>query len=236
MLNLWNTLLYEPFVNILAFLVSVIPGGDVGVAVIVFTLVVKLALSPISKKSIKSQSKLNKLNPELKKIKESGKSKEEQAQMTFALYKEHGVNPFSGCLFTLLQIPIIFALYYVFMKGLSFDSDIIYSFITAPVEVNMYFLGVLDIGGKSLLLAILAGVSQFFQARFMPKPQKVEKVPGKTPSFQESLTNTMQIQMRYVFPFLIAFIAYNVSGAVALYWIVNNIFTATQNFLIKNKS
>src|SRR3990167_1980448 len=120
--NIWDTVLYGPLLNALAFLVSIIPGGDVGIAVIILTLFVKTVLFPLSQKSIESQIKMNLLAPELKKIKESGISKEEQAKQTFELYKQHKTNAFSGCLLVLIQIPIIFALYYVFYKGINFEG------------------------------------------------------------------------------------------------------------------
>ena len=146
-----------------------------------------------------------------------------------ALYKERKMNPFSGCLLTLIQIPIIFALYYVFYKGIVFDASVLYAFIPVPENISMSFLGIADIGGKSIVLAILAGVSQFFQAHFMPKSPV--KVPTTTPggaSFQESLAKSMSVQMKYVFPVIVAFISYTISGAVALYWITSNIFTIGQ--------
>ena len=71
--NIWNTVLYEPLLNALAFLISVVPGGDVGVAVILLTILVKIILYPLTQKSIESQAKMNLLAPELKKIKESGR-------------------------------------------------------------------------------------------------------------------------------------------------------------------
>ena len=85
--NLWNAILYKPLVNILALLVSIIPGGDLGVAIIILTILVKIVLYPLSKKSIEGQAKMNLLAPELNKIKESGASKEEQARLTFELNK-----------------------------------------------------------------------------------------------------------------------------------------------------
>src|SRR3989344_6183963 len=173
--NIWDVVLYKPLLNALAFLVSVIHGGDVGVAVIILTILVKVALFPLSHKSIKSQAVMSMLAPELEKIKKGGTSKEEQARLTFELYKKHKTNPFSGCLLVLIQIPIIFALYYVFFKGLSFENGLLYSFIKAPEYVNTMFLGLIYIGGKSLLLAVLAGVSQYLQAYFMPKPPTPSK-------------------------------------------------------------
>ncbi|MFA6586132.1 MAG: YidC/Oxa1 family membrane protein insertase [Candidatus Paceibacterota bacterium] len=231
--NIWNTVLYAPLLNALAFLVSIIPGGDIGIAVIILTLFVKTVLYPLSQRSIESQIKMNLLAPELKKIKDSGASKEEQAKQTFDLYKHHKTNPFSGCLLVLIQIPIIFALYFVFLKGINLDGSLLYPFIHAPQSMNMLFLGILDISQKGIwILAILAGVSQYFQASLMPKPVVSDKTSN---SFQDNMTRSMQTQMKYVFPFVVAFIAYSVSGAVALYWITSNIFAIGQQLYANKK-
>jgi YidC/Oxa1 family membrane protein insertase len=230
--QIWDVALYKPLVNILAFLVSVVPWGDVGIAVILLTILVKTVLFPLSQKSIESQAKMNLLSPELKKIKESKASKEEQAKQTFELYKKYKTNPFSGCLLVLIQIPIIFALYYVFFKGINFDASSLYSFVPAPENVNMNFLGIIDIGAKNLLvLAILTGLSQFFQAYLMPKPPKTDGKGG----FQDSFAKSMNMQMKYVFPFIVAFISYSLSGAVALYWITSNLFAIGQQLYANKK-
>ena len=226
----WNALLYKPLLNALAFLVSVVPGGDLGVAVILLTVLVKLVLFPFSQKAIKNQAAMTMLAPELDKIKKSGANKEEQARLTFELYKKHKTNPFSGCLLVLVQIPIIFALYYVFYKGLKFDSTLLYSFVHVPAHINTVFLGFIDLGLKSIPLAILAGVSQYLQAYFMPKPPVSSSNSG---SLADNIGKSMQMQMKYVFPFLIAFIAYGISGAVALYWITSNLFAVGQQIYVK---
>lgn len=233
---IWNTLLYKPLLNALAFLVSIIPGGDVGIAVIILTILVKIILFPLSQKSIESQVAMNVLAPELNKIKSSGASKEDQARQTFELYKKHKTNPFSGCFLVLIQIPIIFALYYVFFKGINFEGGLLYSFVYVPEKINMLFLGIMDISKKSLILAILAGVSQYFQAHFMPKPTSPPASTSPTPSFGESFSKSMNMQMKYVFPFVVGFIAYTTSGALALYWITNNIFTVGQQIYVNKKS
>ena len=230
--HIWNLVLYQPLLNALAFLVSIIPTGDVGVSVIVLTIIVKLALFPLSRKSIESQAQMNILAPELQKIKDSGASKEEQAARTFELYKEHKTNPFSGCLLLIIQLPIIFALYYVFLKGINFQNGVLYSFIHVPAHMNMIFLGIIDIGKTSLILAILAGVSQYLQALYMPKPVLSG---GKNPSFQDSFGKSMNMQMKYVFPFLIIFIASRLSGAISLYWITSNLFMVFQQIYINKK-
>ncbi|MFZ2205674.1 MAG: YidC/Oxa1 family membrane protein insertase [Minisyncoccia bacterium] len=232
MTEIWNIVLYKPLVNTLAFLVSVVPGGNVGVAIIVLTMLVKTALIPLSQRSIESQAKMKLLEPEMKSIKASGATKEEQAKQTMELYKKHKTNPFSGCLLVLIQIPIIFALYYVFYKGIKFDDGLLYSFVHVPERINMFFLG-MDLGQKSMLLAVLAGVSQFLQAYYMPKiaPSK----SSDKASFQESFAQSMQMQMKYFLPILIVFIAYSISGAVALYWITSNMFTVVQQIYANKK-
>ena len=230
--NIWNMFLYKPLLNALALLVLVIPGGDVGIAIILLTILVKIILYPLSRRSIESQAEMNILAPEINKIKGSGLSKEEEAKQTFELYKKHKVNPFSGCLLVLIQIPIIFALYFVFYKGINFESGVLYSFIHVPEKLNMLFLGLIDISGKSLVLAVLAGVSQYLQAHFMPQPAPSQGAPG---SFGESFAKSMHIQMKYIFPFVVGFIAWSVSGAVALYWITSNLFMVGQQLYIKKK-
>jgi YidC/Oxa1 family membrane protein insertase len=230
--TLWTAILYRPFVNLLAALISIIPGGDVGIAIILLTILVKVVLYPISQRQIVSQAKMTLLTPELNQIKQSGASKEEQAKLTFDLYKKHKTNPFSGCLLVLIQIPIIFALYYVFFRGINFDNGILYSFVHAPEHLNMNFLGLIDISAKSVLLAVLAGVSQYLQAHFMPKPAASSNKSG---SLGDSFSNSMQLQMKYIFPFLIAFIAYRVSGAIALYWIISNSFAVGQQIYAQRK-
>ncbi len=229
--DIWNTVLYGPLLNALAFFISIVPGGDVGLAVIILTLVVKIALFPLSQRSIENQKKMNLLAPELKKIKDRGASKEEQAKQTFELYKKYKTNPFSGCLLVLIQIPIIFALYYVFRNGLNFEGSHLYSFIKMPTDMNLHFLGLIDLGKKSIVLAVLAGISQFLQAYFMPKP-----APSTGGGFQESFQKSMHVQMKYVFPFIVAFIAYSVSGAIALYWVTSNLFAVGQQIYSKRKS
>lgn len=229
--NLWDTLLYKPLINILAFLVSVVPYADLGIAVIILTILVKVLLFPLSKASIKNQEKMGEMAPELSAIKKSGKSKEEQAKDTFDLYKKYKTNPFSGCLLILIQIPIIFALYYVFWKGVVFDPANLYSFIPIPEGINTVFLGLIDLGQKSLVLAILAGATQYLQALYAPKPTQVSEAGSFGDSFQKS----MQMQTKYVFPFLVGIIAYSISGAVALYWVVNNLFTTAQQIYLKKK-
>lgn len=235
MKELFNTLFYDPMYNALVFLVGVLPGESVGLAVIVLTLIVKFILFPLAHKSTTTQARMRTIEPHIKKIKEKHKDDQQaQARATMELYKEHGVNPFSGCFLMLLQLPIIFALYYVFYKGLNFDQDILYPFISIPDHMNMIFLGT-DLAGKSILFALLAAVTQYFQIKLsLPEPSK--PVEGQKPSFQEEFSRSMAVQMKYFFPVLVFFIAYSISSAVALYWLVSNIFSICHELFVKKKA
>jgi len=230
-----HTILYEAFYNALIFLVSIVPWQDVGLAVILLTIIIKTILLPINRKSIKSQLRLKELEPEIQRIKEEYKDdKKEQAKKTMDLYKEHKVNPFSGCLPAIIQIIIIIPLYYVFWKELAPNSDALYSFIRFPETINMKFLGIIDLGGKSLFLAVLAGLSQYFHTK-IASPISSPSINNNKKTFQNEMMKSLSIQMKYVMPVFVGFIAYQVSAAIALYWATSNIFTIIQELAIRKK-
>lgn len=232
---LWNTIFYKPIYNALIFIIGNVTFGDVGFAIIILTITVKLALFPLTKKSIKSQILMKRIEPELKRIKKEFPNKEEQAKKTFELYKKYGANPFSGCLVVLLQLPVIFALYYVFI-----NAGPLYSFIQAPLYTHTNFLGLFEVHSKSIILALFAGLSQFVQGYLAtpikPKIEIVKEISSPEPkTFQEQLSDSMQMNVKYILPVFIAFIAYQISAAVALYWITSNIFTIAQEWYVRKE-
>ena len=235
MASFFHTIIFVPLYNGLVFLIDITPFADVGIAVIVFTCIVKLSMFPLSKKAVKTQMAMKAIEPETEKIKNQFKNnREELARQTMALYKKHQVNPFSSFAVILIQIPIILGLYYVFFKGglPTINTDWLYSFVAAPDKVNMLFLGLLDISKKSILLALLAGVTQFFQAKLAMPPIKPR---GDKPDFKADLARSMGLQMRYIFPVVVVFIAYSISGAIALYWTTSNIFAIGQELIIRKQ-
>jgi YidC/Oxa1 family membrane protein insertase len=230
---LYHLLISTPLYNGLILLMDASPWIDAGVAVIILTLFVKLILAPLTKKSVVTQLKMKQIEKDLAQIRDKFKNdKQAQAMETMALYKKAGVNPFSGILLVLIQLPIIFALYAIFLKsGLPVvNTELLYPFVKVP-SVNMEFLGFINIAAKNIYLAILAAVVQFFQIRLsMPATPKSE---NKTPSFQEDLARNLNTQMRYVFPVMLFFIAYSTSATVALYLIVSSLFTIGQELWIR---
>lgn len=228
---MFKTIFYDPIYNALVFLIDKMPGGNVGLAIIVLTLVIKFILLPLHRKSIVSQIRLKQIEPEINAIKEKYTDKQEQAKKTFELYKEKKISPLSGCLPILIQLPIIIALYRVFLNGFDLTADSLYSFVSLPETVNVFFL-TFDLQAKSIFLALLAGITQFFQISMAVKRNPAVKNDG---SMQATMSNTMNKQMKYVMPVFVAFISYQISAAIALYWAVNNIFTTIQEIVINNK-
>lgn len=235
MISFFHAVCYQPLYNGLIFLIHLLPGFDLGVIVVLFTILVKLLLFPLSQKASVTQARMKEIEPELSAIKLKYKDDTKlQAEKTMEVYKNNKVNPFSSVLVLLVQLPIIFSLYYVFLKsGLpGINESLIYSFTPRPSEIHMSFLGLIDIGHKSLVLAVLAGVTSFIQAMFaMPAPAPTKE----NPSFQDDLARGMSMQMKYVLPVIIFLVSLSISGAVALYWTTSNLFTVAQEFYLKSK-
>ena len=234
--GIFSTFFYQPLYNGLVFFISAVPGGNVGIAIILLTIAVRTALLPLSHKSVVSQAKMRAIAPHVEKLKEKHKdNKQEQARKTMELYKEHGINPFSGCLLVLVQLPVIFALYFVFFKGLpNLDANILYSFIHKPEVMSMMFLGIM-LAKKSLILAILAAVTQYYQIKLsIPALPPIDK--DAKPSFKDEFARSFNMQMRIMLPLIVFGVSYFISGAVALYWTTSNLFSIAHELYVKRKA
>lgn len=231
--DLFRELVYIPIYNLLVFLIDVIPGADLGVAVIAVTLLIKFILMPLSLVAVRTQKAMRVLEPHLKEVREKHKDdKETQARELFALYKKHNVKPFASMLLLFIQIPIVLGLYLVCREVATnpLYTDLLYSFIHAPAHVTTLFLGFFGVAHSSFALALLAGLTQFAYARYaIPVPPKSDST---TPSMQEEFGRMMAVQARYMFPLLIALFSYT-SGALALYFAASNIFMILQEFVAR---
>jgi len=233
---LYHSFIFDPLYNILIAMLAFIPWIDAGIAVVLLTIFVRLILYPLSKKAVLTQVRMQEINPKLAEIKEKYKNNsQEQAVQTLALYKEKGVNPFSGVLVLIIQLPIIWALYKIFLLAgfPNVNAEILYSFIKAPENINVIFLGLIDIMNKSAVLAGLAALSTFFQLKiatsYLAKPKEGSN------SFGDNLARSMQVQMKYFFPVIVFFISYKISGVIALYWFTSNLFTIGQEIVVRRK-
>ncbi|NUQ56909.1 MAG: membrane protein insertase YidC [Candidatus Paceibacter sp.] len=233
--NFYNTVFYEPLLNGLVSLVNYLPFHDIGLAIIVLTVLVRFVIFPFTHKSTTTQIKMKKIEPQLKEIKSNFKNDPQaQARKTMELYRQHGINPLSGILTLFIQIPIIFALYKVFLGGVNFDQEHIYSFVSIPENINTMFLGLVDVTkNNSYVIAFLASLSQFFQMKLAMPPLKKEKLGD---SFKDSLAKSMNVQMRYVMPVFIFFIGLKFSAGVALYWTTMNVFAIVHEAIVRRKA
>jgi YidC/Oxa1 family membrane protein insertase len=226
MTHLLVVLFYQPVLNLLVFLYKTISFGDLGIAIIFLTIVIKLIFWPLGRTAIKSQKSLQDLQPKLAELKTKyAKDKAGLSQATMKLYKENKVNPFSSCLPMLIQLPFLFAVYQVFRDGVNSKLNLVYSFIGRPETINTISLGFINLSKPSIVLAVLAGVAQFWQAKMMITTKPAVKTPG---SKDEGMTAMMNKQMLYLMPVMTIFIGVSLPAGLTLYWFVLTLLTALQ--------
>ncbi len=232
--NFFHVTLYQPLFNILILFYQYLPGKDLGVAIISLTFLVKILLYPLNLKAIIIQKSLNEIQPKIKEIQERYKGdKQQQAVEVMALYKKEGVNPFAGFFVSLVQIPILIALFWVFWGGLQPEKlNNLYSSVPHPGLINPLFLGFLNLGQPSVILAVIAGVGQFLQVKML------------TPSFKEQaqkkqnasdFSQIMQKQMLYLAPVFTVLILLKLPSGVGLYWLTTSLFSIAQQYFILKK-
>ncbi|PIR83203.1 hypothetical protein COU19_01670 [Candidatus Kaiserbacteria bacterium CG10_big_fil_rev_8_21_14_0_10_56_12] len=232
--SLFYTFFYNPIYNALVALVAVIPGSDVGIAIITLTIIIRLILLPFSLSAARTQRAMKLLEPKIKELKEKHKGdKEKEALETLALYREARVNPFSSILTVFVQIPVLLALYFVFRYEpfTTINTARLYMGTPAPQLVSLQFLGVIAVMGKSIVLAVLAGVTQFLQAHLAMSGTM--KPAAGAAGMQGDFQKVMALQLKFVFPFIIAAISYTTSGAIALYFITTNLAGALQEWYVR---
>jgi len=233
-LTIYYTLLYQPMLNFLILIY--VYTNNFGIAVIILTFLVRLAINPLNKKALESQKMMSEIQPRLKEIQTKYKSEpEKQAQEMIALYKDKKFNPFSSIFLLLIQLPIIIALFQIFKGGIIMDPQHIYSFISLPEVINPYFLGI-DLSSPNMILAVIAAIAQFFQAKTgFVKNKKVETKEPKDQATQ--ITEMMQKQMVFMLPIVTLFVLSYLPSALGLYWIVTTIMTIyQQKQILKEKN
>jgi YidC/Oxa1 family membrane protein insertase len=215
-------------------LVAIVPWGDVGIAVILLTIIIRLVLLPFSLSAARTQRAMRALEPKLAELKEKHKdNKEEHALKTLELYRTEKVNPFASILTIFIQLPVLLALYWVFFYEpfTVINTKLLYSFTPIPGTITDSLFGLIPLASKSIILAVLAGATQYLQAHYSlvnaPKPS------GE--GMQADFNRMMILQLRYIFPLLIAVIAYTTSAAIAIYFITTNITGALQEIYVQRK-
>lgn len=233
---LFKTIFYQPILNLLIFVYNILPGHDLGLAIIILTVLIKLLLLPLSKQSIKSQKALTEIQPKIEEIKKKyAGNKEEMARATMALYKENKVNPLSSCLPLLIQLPFLFAVFQVF-RDFGQNGQIlnyVYPFIAKPENISSLGLfGLLNLAKPNAVLAVLAGAAQFWQAKMLATKRPPQKTAGAK---DEDVMAIMNKQMLYMMPALTVLIGLSLPGGLSLYWLTTTLLTAFQQLYMFRK-
>ncbi|MDU2236205.1 MAG: YidC/Oxa1 family membrane protein insertase [Fusobacterium periodonticum] len=181
--------------------------GNFGVSIIVVTILIKIALLPLTLKQDKSMKEMKKIQPELEKLKEKYANDKQMLNIkTMELYKEHKVNPLGGCLPLLLQLPILFALFGVLRSGI------------IPADSSFLWLKLTD-KDPYYILPILNGAVSFFQQKLM----------GSADS------NPQMKNMMYIFPVMMIYISYRMPSGLQLYWLTSSVLAVVQQYFIMKK-
>src|SRR3989344_2729030 len=194
----FHAVFYNPIYNALVALVALVPGGDVGIAVILLTIVIRLILLPFYLSAARTQRSMKVLEPKIKAMKEKHKGdKEKEALETLSLYREEKVNPFASILTVFIQIPVLLALYWVFYyEPFSTINNVRpYALPPTPHFISLEFLGIISVAGKSVVLAVLAGLTQFLQAHMALSGTMK---PSDTKSMQNDFQRVMGLQLKVV--------------------------------------
>ena len=200
----WFTFLAKPFFAVMAWIYSFV--GNWAWAIILFTLLVKLILFPLSYKGMMSMSKLKDLAPKMKEIKEKyGKDPQKMNMKMMEMYKKHGANPMGGCLPLLLQIPVFFALYRVLLNADEMQGADGILWITDLSQMDPYFI-----------LPILMGASMYFQQKITPS----------------NITDPLQEKIFKFFPVIMTVFFVTFPSGLVLYWLTNNILSIAQQYYI----
>lgn len=242
MISIYNTLVFQPILNLLIWLYNAIPGNDIGFAIIALTVVVKVILYPMTVQQIRQQKALQDIQPKIDEIRSRLKdNKEEQAKELMELYKREKVNPAASCLPLLIQLPIFIGLFQALRDGLASHSlNLLYPFVSTPSAINVMFLGFVDLSKPNYVLAVLAGIIQFWQSWQMfrkpsPATPPPAEVKGKEGAKDESMAAMMNKQMMYVMPVVTVFIGISLPGGLTLYWLVMSLLTVAQQAVFLKK-
>src|SRR3989344_4337827 len=231
MMQLYNTILYQPLFNATVFLYNVIPGSDFGLAIVTLTILIRIVMFPLTLKTAKSQRAMARVNPRIKDIKEKFKNDSQaQSAAIMTLYKEEKVNPLAGCLPLIIQLPILIALYQAFGAGFKPDNlNLLYGFIGNPGQISTTSLGFLNIGSKNAILAVVTGLFQFFQLR-----QNNLTMAAASPDGNKDM-QAMNKQMLYFFPVMIVIIGWNLPAGLLLYWLTSTLFSMGEQTYIRKR-
>ena len=231
--NFFGYIFTDPIFNVLMLLYHLF--GDLGLSIIVLTVIVRLLLFPLYMKQLKSSKAMQAIQPLIADVKKKyPKDQRAQYQAMQEVYKEYGVSPAAGCLPLLVQLPVLYAMFFSLRAVLSAHTlnavnSIIYPFLPKFAILPSVFLtwfGLhLNLGAPdpSHILPVLAGVATFLQLR-MSQPRNASGV-------KNAMAQQMQI-MQFIMPFVTFFFALNFAAGLALYWTTTSVFSMVQQYFV----
>jgi len=236
--QIFYPIIVYPIFNVLMLLYHLF--GNMALSIIVLTLIVRLALFPLTRKQLKSTKATQAIQPLIADVKKKYKDQKEQYAAMQAIYKEYGVNPVAGCLPLLVQLPVLYGLFFALRDALNTASlntlnylhninSLIYpflpKFIIPPDPYMMWFGGPINLGhpDPTHILPILAGLATFLQLRMSQ--------PRSRSGAKDAMTQQMQL-MQYIMPFVTVFFAWNFAAGLALYWTTTSVFSMVQQYFV----
>lgn len=239
---MWDFII-NPFITVLTFLYSIL-GNNIVLAIIVFTIIIRVLTFPLTMQQMKSSKAMQQLQPELKKIQEKHKDdREKLSQEQMKLYREHGINPFGGCLPLLIQMPILIGLYQaiIFALGaspyqmLELSGRLLIPGLDTLVPLQNTWLGLnltqppSAVNAISYALPVLVVVTTWIQFRLtMPPAPKTSD--DEKPNQAAAMTQSMGTMM----PLMYGFFSLSFSVGLSIYFIVSNLVGIAQSALTGN--
>ncbi|MDD5623259.1 MAG: YidC/Oxa1 family membrane protein insertase [Candidatus Peribacteraceae bacterium] len=240
--RLFRAFITKPFLNFLIFITSLLPDHNLGIAIIVLTIVVKLLLFIPTQHALEGQRRMQKAQPHLDEIRKRYKDDPKKMQEeTMKAWKEHGVNPFQSCLPMLVQFPVLIGLFYVIRDGsvLALSQHLIYSFYQhLDWTFNTSFLGLDLLKPSYYIFPPLLVLLQFLQMKLsfsiIARKKKAEQ-GNKMVNEMEKTQQVQQRMMLYGLPLMIGFFAFQFPTAVSLYWGISTLFAIGQQWVVNRK-
>lgn len=244
--KLYRGLIVKPFLNLLVLIASILPGHNLGLAIVILTVMVKLLLFYPTQKSLEGQKKMQLLQPKLEEVRKKYKDDaQKQQEETVRLWKEHGINPFQSCLPILLQMPILIGLITVIGSGstIELSRHLLYPvYQTLPWTFGTNFLG-LDLTVPHVwifppVLVVMQFIQMWLSFRIADKKKakQIEKIEhGGVQTTEKSAQEMQQRIMMYILPLMIGFFALQYPSAVALYWGVSTLFAIGQQIIVNRE-
>ncbi|MFS0878658.1 YidC family membrane integrase SpoIIIJ [Metabacillus niabensis] len=206
----WNSYIVYPLSQVITYFAE-ITGNNYGIAIVLVTIIIRLAILPLMIKQMRSSKAMQAIQPEMQKLREKYSSKDQQTQQklqqeTMALFQKHGVNPLAGCFPLIIQMPILIGFYHAIMR----TREI--------AEHNFLWF---DLGEKDpyFILPLIAGLTTFIQQKMMMAGQANQ--------------NPQMVMMLWIMPIMIIVFAISFPAALSLYWVVGNLFMIVQTYFIK---